>query len=123
MRVNIWPQRLQRWSVARICHPCSGGKRQNSWSGSSVSHCIGSKVVDLPLSRHSRDREEAQRQYKVDGHQWIKWIVLLPPAEIKWMGSTATATSRGKVKADKWISILSFLVEKGEARPTFWASY
>ena len=62
-------------SVARICHPCSGGKRQNSWSGSSVSHCIGSKVVDLPLSRHSRDGEEAQRQFKVDvHHQWIKWM-------------------------------------------------
>ena len=77
-----------------------------------MSHCIGSKVVDLPLSRHSRDREEAQRQYKVDGHQWIKWIVLLPPAEIKWMGSTATATSRGKVKADKWIPILSSWLRK-----------
>ena len=65
-----------------------------------MSHCIGSKVVDLPLSRHSRDREEAQRQYKVDGHQWIKW-----------MGSS-TASSRGKVKADKWIPISSSWLRK-----------
>ena len=63
-----------------------------------MSHCIGSKVVDLPLSRHSRDREEARWQYKVDGHQCINW-----------MGRTAT---RGKVKANKWIPILSSWTRK-----------